>query len=140
MAARSKDSLLRAAAAVSTEHGAGTPSTTPGAAEETAAAVAHDDEVDEDGGEVDDGLELPVEPGVGTPARSPLAVMSEAQIEELLMNPGQLSPELVKRLQSLLDAASGAATTGRTGTGSGSTGTKVPTTGLTVTDLLGGDR
>ncbi|WP_437754665.1 LysM peptidoglycan-binding domain-containing protein [Sorangium sp. So ce1389] len=94
VAARSKDSLLRAAAAVSTEHGAGAPSAPPGAAaEETALAADHDVEEHDDGGEVDDGLELPVELGVGTPARSPLAAMSEAQIEELLAkDPAVLGP------------------------------------------------
>ncbi|WP_437936745.1 LysM peptidoglycan-binding domain-containing protein [Sorangium sp. So ce341] len=93
-AARSKDRLLRVAASVSTEPGAGAPA--PGAAAEEAAladAHEHEDEVDEDGAEVDDGLDVPVDPGAGTRAHSPLAAMTEAQIEELLAkDPAALGP------------------------------------------------
>ncbi|WP_437607779.1 penicillin-insensitive murein endopeptidase [Sorangium sp. So ce834] len=91
-AARSKDRLLRATASVSVEPGAGAPA--PGAAaEEAADAHEHEDEVDEDGAEVGDGLDPTVDPAAGTRAHSPLAAMTEAQIEELLAkDPAALGP------------------------------------------------
>lgn len=90
-AARSKDSLQRVVATVSAEQGAGAPGTAEHAALAAAHDHDHDDDVDEDGGE--DDVELPAEPGAGTPARSPLAAMTEAQIEELLANdPAALGP------------------------------------------------
>ncbi|XXX75663.1 penicillin-insensitive murein endopeptidase [Sorangium sp. So ce134] len=95
-AARSKDSLLRVASAVSVEPSGGAPSPALGAAGHEAAHAAaheHEDEVDEDGGEVDDGLELHADPGAGTRAHSPLAAMTDAQIEELLAkDPAALGP------------------------------------------------
>ncbi|WP_437875962.1 LysM peptidoglycan-binding domain-containing protein [Sorangium sp. So ce513] len=84
-AARSKDSLQRAVAAVSAEQGAGAPGTAEHAALAAAHDHDHDDDVEEDGEEVDD-VALPAEPGAGAPARSPLAAMTDAQIEELLAN------------------------------------------------------
>lgn len=91
-AARSKDSLLRVASTVSAEQRGGAPP--PGTPEEEAAlADAHDTEVDDDGGEVDDGLELPADPGTGARVHSPLAAMTEAQIEELFSkDPAALGP------------------------------------------------
>ncbi|WP_437732858.1 LysM peptidoglycan-binding domain-containing protein [Sorangium sp. So ce1335] len=92
-AARSKDSLQRVVAAVSAEHGEGAPGTADHAELAAAHDHDHDDEVEEDGGEVDDDVELPVEPGAGAPARSPLAAMTDAQIEELLArDPAALGP------------------------------------------------
>ncbi|WP_437482295.1 penicillin-insensitive murein endopeptidase [Sorangium sp. So ce1014] len=89
-AARSKDGLLRVVAAASAEPSSG--ASAPGTAAEEA-APAHDDEVDDDGGEIDDGLDLAAEPGTGARAHSPLAAMTEAQIEELLSkDPAALGP------------------------------------------------
>ncbi|WP_437598727.1 penicillin-insensitive murein endopeptidase [Sorangium sp. So ce590] len=89
-AARSKDSLLRVVAAASAEPSSGAPASGTAAGE---AAPAHEDEVDDDDGENDDGLDLAAEPGTGARAHSPLAAMTEAQIEELLSkDPAALGP------------------------------------------------
>ncbi|AUX26544.1 penicillin-insensitive murein endopeptidase [Sorangium cellulosum] len=89
-AARAKEGLLRAAASVSVEQRGAAPAAAPGAPEEEAADI-HEAEEEDD--EVDDGPELPAEPGAGTAARSPLAAMTEAQIEELLTtDPAALGP------------------------------------------------
>lgn len=92
-AARSKDGLLRVASGVSSEQRGAASSPAPGTAEEAALADAHDVDVDDDGGEVDDGLELPADPSTGARAHSPLSAMTEAQIEELLSkDPAALGP------------------------------------------------
>ncbi|WP_234023058.1 penicillin-insensitive murein endopeptidase [Sorangium cellulosum] len=91
-AARSRESLQRVVAEVSAEPGQGAPAAAPGAAADEAAA-AEDAEAHDDGVEVDDDFEPPVEPGVGAAVHSPLASMTEAQIEELLAkDPAALGP------------------------------------------------
>lgn len=91
-AARSKEGLPRVASAVDAEPPRGGAPADPAAIEEVEedeAAHHHGDEDDE--GDDDPELDLPPEPGVGVVVRSPLAEMTEAEIEEkILKDPAAL--------------------------------------------------
>lgn len=92
-AARSKEGLLRVSSAVAAEAPRGGEPADPAAIEEAAEEGEAAHPQGEEDGEIDDDLDLPAEPGAGVVARSPLAGMTEAEIEErLLKDPASLGP------------------------------------------------